>query len=61
MKKVIQLALLVQYVKVEDSEPVVSVVAQNGQVIDVVSSLQDIPSVFDSVLSESEKRKVNAD
>lgn len=60
MKNVIQLALQVQYVKVEDNDPVVTVVASNGQVLDVVSSLDDISSVFNSVLSELAKRSDNA-
>lgn len=60
MKKVIQLALQVQFVQVEDNDPVVTVVASNGQVIDVVSSLDDIPSVYNSVLAELVKRSDNA-
>lgn len=60
MKKVVQLALQVQYVQVDDNDPVVTVVASNGQVIDVVSSLDDIPSVYNSVLVELAKRSDNA-
>ena len=50
MKKVIQFGVQINYVQQDDENPVILAVGSDGRVIGLVDEIDDIPSIFTSLL-----------